>query len=174
MPSDEIRCLGIDPGIGTLGYGIVVQRGSELRAEGYGAIHTPPGLSLPERLKMLYRLMDERLSMFAPHLVAVERLYFGRNTTTAEMVWQARGVVLLYASMMGVPVIEPGPSEVKMAVCGYGGAQKRQVQLMVRCLLGLEACPTPDDVADALAVAIAGLAMGRLTCVGGLRIDKVR
>ncbi|MCX7828317.1 MAG: crossover junction endodeoxyribonuclease RuvC [Thermanaerothrix sp.] len=167
-PNNEICCLGIDPGIGTLGYGIVVQRGGRLRAEGYGAIHTPPGLSLPERLNMLYRLMGEKLKAFVPHVVAVERLYFGRNTTTAEMVWQARGVALLYASTLGVPVLEPGPSEVKMAVCGYGGAQKRQVQLMVRCLLGLESCPTPDDAADALAVAIAGLTMARVAYVGGL------
>lgn len=159
MHNEGLRCLGIDPGIGTLGYGVVSQRGGRLWAEGYGVIHTPPGLSLPTRLEMLYDLMDEKLGMVAPHVVAVERLFFGRNTTTAEMVWQARGVVLLYASRMGVPVLEPGPAEVKMAVCGYGGAQKRQVQLMIRCLLGLDRCPSPDDAADALGVAIAGLSI---------------
>jgi crossover junction endodeoxyribonuclease RuvC len=162
MPRD-LLCLGIDPGIGTLGYGLVRQRGGDLSAEGYGAIHTPPGLSLPERLSCLFGSLEGKLGGVRPDLVAVERLYFGRNTTTAEMVWQARGVVLLFASRLGVPVLEPKPSEVKMAVCGYGGADKRQVQLMVTGLLGLKRCPSPDDVADALAVAIAGLSM----CIGG-------
>ena len=155
-------CLGLDPGLGTLGYGLVRQEGDLLRAEEYGVVRTPPGEPLPDRLRMLYEELRRRTGAWHPSVVAVERLYFGKNVTTAEMVWQARGVVLLFASQLEVPLYEPKPSEVKLAICGHGGAEKRQVQGMVQCLLGLAELPRPDDAADALAVAVAGLSLASL------------
>ncbi len=154
-----IRALGIDPGLGTLGYGVVSQYGNALRCETYGVIKTPPDLSLAQRLAMLYFELKKKTEEFPPDMVAVEKLFFGRNTTTAEMVWQARGVVLLLAAQLGFEPYEIKPNEVKLAVCGYGGAEKGQVQGMVAHMLGLAKNPSPDDAADALAIAIAGLAV---------------
>ena len=119
-----IRALGIDPGLGTLGYGVVSQYGNALRCETYGVIKTPPDLSLAQRLAMLYFELKKKAEEFPPDMVAVEKLFFGRNTTTAEMVWQARGVVLLLAAQLGFEPYEIKPNEVKLAVCGYGGAEK--------------------------------------------------
>ena len=154
-----VRALGIDPGLGTLGYGVVSQFGSSLICETYGVIKTPAKLSLAQRLSCLYNELRTRAEEFPPDMVAVEKLFFGRNVTTADMIWQARGVVLLFAAQLGCEPYEIKPSEVKLAVCGYGGAEKGQVQGMVAHLLGLEKNPSPDDAADALAIAIAGLAM---------------
>lgn len=151
--------MGIDPGLGTLGYGVVSQCGGELACECYGVIKTPTKLSLSSRLSMLYDSLKEKAEAFPPDIIAIEKLYFGRNVTTAEMVWQARGVVLLFAAQLGFEPIELTPNEAKLAVCGYGGAEKGQVQGMVAHILGLEKRPSPDDAADALAIAIAGLAM---------------
>lgn len=155
------RCLGVDPGLGRLGFGIITQERSTLRVERFGCIETPPRSALPGRLLLLYKELHKILEEHTIHLIAVEQLFFGRNTTTAAMVWQARGVVLLSAAQAGVPTVEPKPSEVKLAVCGNGNAEKKQVQGMVRYLLGLAAPPKPDDAADALAVAIAGIALWR-------------
>ncbi|MDO5115433.1 MAG: crossover junction endodeoxyribonuclease RuvC [Synergistaceae bacterium] len=154
-----LRALGIDPGLGTLGYGVVSQYGGGLACECYGVIKTPPGLTLASRLSLLYDELKAVAEKYPPDMVAVEKLFFGRNVTTAEMVWQARGVVLLMAAQLGFEPYEVKPSEVKLAVCGYGGAEKGQVQGMVAHLLGLAKNPSPDDAADALAIAIAGLAL---------------
>lgn len=108
---------------------------------------------------MLYRELKLRAADYPPDIVAVEKLFFGRNTATAEMVWQARGVVLLFAAQLGLEPYELKPNEVKMAVCGYGMAEKGQVQGMVAHILGLAKNPAPDDAADALAIAIAGLSL---------------
>lgn len=154
-----IRALGIDPGLGTLGYGVVLQSGSSLICETYGVVKTSPELTLAQRLSQLYDELRKKAEELPPDLIAVEKLFFGRNTTTAEMVWQARGVVLLLSAQLGFEPYEIKPSEVKLAVCGYGGAEKGQVQGMVAHMLGLPKNPTPDDAADALAIAIAGLAL---------------
>lgn len=154
-----IRALGIDPGLGTLGYGVVSQQGDRLVCESYGIIKTPKELSLTQRLALLYEELKKKAEEYPPDIIAVEKLFFGRNTSTAEMVWQARGVVLLLVAQLGHDPYEFKPSEVKMAVCGYGAAEKGQVQGMVAHLLGLQKNPTPDDAADALAIAIAGLSM---------------
>ncbi len=156
-----VRCLGVDPGLGRLGFGIITQERSTLRVERFGCIETPPHSALPGRLLLLYEELRKILEEHTVHLIAVEQLFFGRNTTTAAMVWQARGVVLLSAAQTGIPTVEPKPSEVKLAVCGNGNAEKKQVQGMVQYLLGLSAPPKPDDAADALAVAIAGIALWR-------------
>lgn len=160
--NNGIRALGIDPGLGTLGYGIVSQHGDRLFCESFGVIRTPSSLSLTKRLALLYDELKEKAGEFPPDIIAVEKLFFGRNITTAEMVWQARGVILLFAAQMGLEPYEIKPSEVKLAVCGYGAAEKGQVQGMVANLLGLGKRPSPDDAADALAVAIAGLSMSSL------------
>jgi crossover junction endodeoxyribonuclease RuvC len=152
-------CFGIDPGLGRLGYGIVNQIDGGMKALDYGVISTAPGPSVAERLNEIFDILEEKISLHKPDAIAVERLFFGRNTTTAGMVWQARGVVLLAASRRGIIPLEPKPSEVKLAVCGHGGADKYQIQGMVRRLLNLEADPKPDDAADALAIAITGLSL---------------
>jgi crossover junction endodeoxyribonuclease RuvC len=152
-------CFGIDPGLGRLGYGIVSQERDELKAIDFGVISTEPRRATSIRLSELFASLEAKIKNHEPNVIAVERLYFGRNTTTAEMVWQARGVALLAASRFGVTPYEPKPSEVKLAVCGNGAAEKFQVQGMVRTLLNLESDPKPDDAADALAIAITGLSL---------------
>ena len=152
-------CLGIDPGIGRLGYGSVRQTGDVMRSLDYGVISTSPEFPVAVRLDEIFRGIEEKISSHNPDVIAVERLYFGRNTTTAEMVWQARGVILLAAARFGLVPYEPKPSEIKLAVCGSGSADKRQVQGMVRNLLNLPERPRPDDAADALAAAITGMAL---------------
>ncbi|MDR3353633.1 MAG: crossover junction endodeoxyribonuclease RuvC [Synergistaceae bacterium] len=154
-------CFGIDPGIGTMGYGVVEDIGSVMTALDYGAISTEPGLPISVRLSDLYHELMSKMRAHSPDVVAVERLYFGRNSTTAEMVFQARGVILLAVANMGVVPYEPKPSEVKIAVCGNGSAEKSQVQGMVRRLLNLDESPRPDDAADALAIAITGLSLAQ-------------
>lgn len=154
-----VRALGIDPGLGTLGYGVVSQCGTSLVCEDYGVVRTPTGLSIASRLNMLYGELEAKIAEFPPDMIAVEKLFFGRNVTTAEMVWQARGVVLLLAARHGFEPYEIRPGDAKIAVCGYGSAEKGQVQRMTAHLLGLSKTPTPDDAADALAIAIAGLAL---------------
>jgi crossover junction endodeoxyribonuclease RuvC len=149
-----VRIMGIDPGIAIVGYGVVEQKGNQLKALDYGCIQTPAHTPTATRLKQVYDASCELMSRYRPEVVAIEKLFFNRNVTTAFTVGQARGVVMLAAEEAGAVITEYTPMEVKMAVVGYGGAQKRQVQEMVRMLLNLSAVPRPDDVADALAVAI--------------------
>jgi crossover junction endodeoxyribonuclease RuvC len=149
-----------------MGYGVVSQDGDRMRALDYGAVATDPGLPLCERLCEIYSAVARKIEEHEPDVIAVERLFFGRNRTTAEMVFQARGVVLLAASLAGMVPYEPKPSEVKLAVCGNGAAEKPQVQGMVRCMLGLDETPRPDDAADALAIAITGLSLAVFDMAG--------
>ena len=146
--------LGVDPGTASLGYGIVERTGSRLRAIDFGCLVTSPDDALPDRLLAIHRLLGDLLAIHAPDLLAVERLFFSRNAQTAIAVGQARGVVLLGAALAGVPIREATPTEIKSAVAGYGAADKEQVARMVQVSLGLDRPPTPDDAADALAVAI--------------------
>jgi crossover junction endodeoxyribonuclease RuvC len=147
--------LGIDPGTAALGYGIVERTGSALRAVDFGCVTTSADAPLPERLHHIHTQVVELIRTHAPDLVAVERLFFSRNAQSAFGVGQARGVVLLAAAQAGVPVREATPNEVKMAVTGYGSADKEQVGRMVAVILQLAQVPTPDDTADALAICIA-------------------
>jgi len=147
--------IGIDPGTATTGYGLVEENeDGSLTAVDYGVITTSPDLPMPMRLLELYRQLKQILLLHRPHSGAVEKLFFHRNVTTAISVGQGRGVVLLALGEAGLEVGEYTPLEIKQAVAGYGGAGKRQIQQMVQVLLGLESMPTPDDAADALAVAI--------------------
>lgn len=150
--------LGIDPGIATTGYGLVrLQDDGSLEMVAYGALITPPDLAVPARLRMLHGMLQALLAEQQPETCAVEKLFFQRNVSTAIAVGEARGVVLLAMAEANLPVAEYTPNEIKQAVAGYGSAQKRQVQEMVRTLLALPAIPKPDDAADALAVAITHL-----------------
>ena len=146
--------LGIDPGTAIMGYGLIEKNGQRFTAVDYACWRTGPEMAMPERLLKLYTLLNEFLHSHRPEHVAVEELFFNRNTTTALAVGQARGVVMLAAAQHGLPVFEYTPLQVKQAVVGYGKAEKQQVQMMVRALLSLQEVPKPDDTADALAVAI--------------------
>jgi len=150
--------LGIDPGTATTGYGLVRDReDGSLESIGYGIIQTPPGIEAHKRLSMLFSQLNELLLLHRPDSCAVEKLFFQSNVKTAIAVGQARGVVLLAISEAGLDMSEYTPNEVKQAVTGYGSAGKKQVQEMVRVLLGLPDIPRPDDAADALAIAITHL-----------------
>ncbi|HEU0291911.1 MAG TPA: crossover junction endodeoxyribonuclease RuvC [Anaerolineales bacterium] len=150
--------LGIDPGTATTGYGLVrLTRDGELVAVSFGVLSTPKDATPPARLAMLYDQLLKLLNEHKPDSAGVEKLFFSRNVTTALAVGQARGVVLLALQQAGIAVFEYTPNEVKQAVAGYGSAEKRQVQEMVRALLQLESIPRPDDAADALAIAITHL-----------------
>lgn len=146
--------MGIDPGTAIMGFGLIEKKGNKLTALNYGSWRTAAHTPLAERLLILYNNIEEFLANYHPDEVAVEELFFNRNTTTAMSVGHARGIVLLSAAKMGIPVFEYTPLQVKQAVVGYGKADKTQVQQMVKALLGLQEIPKPDDTADALAVAI--------------------
>jgi crossover junction endodeoxyribonuclease RuvC len=146
--------LGVDPGTAALGYGIIDRTGSRLRAIDHGAFHTPSDLTLPERLLAIHSFLQDLIELHGPKLLGVERIFHSRNVQTALAVGHARGVVLLAAAEHDIEVREATPSEVKLAVTGYGAADKAQVATMVATILGLAEVPTPDDAADALAIAI--------------------
>jgi crossover junction endodeoxyribonuclease RuvC len=146
--------VGVDPGFAIVGYGAVEHDGGRFRVVGYGSIETKAGAPMEERLLAIHRGFAGVLGGCGAGAVAVEKLFFGRNRTTGIAVAQARGVLLLAAAERGLPVAEYSPQEVKLAVTGYGRGDKAQVQRMVRLLLNLGSAPRPDDVADALAVAV--------------------
>ena len=146
--------LGIDPGTAICGYGIVEQVQSRLIAKTYGAITTSPQSKMQDRLLKIYMELDIIIKKFQPEVMGVEKLFFGRNSTTAIPVGQARGIVLLCAAQNNLDVLEMTPNEVKMSITGYGGATKEQVIYMVTKILNLAEPPKPDDVSDALAIAI--------------------
>lgn len=154
--------LGIDPGTATTGYGFVrVMPDGELVAVSFGVITTPKEDSPSARLATLYDELARLIKKYKPETAAVEKLFFSKNITTGIAVGQARGVVLLALEKAGVDTYEYTPNEVKQAVAGYGSAEKRQVQEMVRALLQLDKIPKPDDAADALAIAITHLNTAR-------------
>ncbi len=149
-----MRILGIDPGIAIVGFGIIDKQGSQLKPVQYGSIQTEAGLSVQIRLKQIFEAMQSLIDTYKPEEISVEKLFFAKNVTTAFTVGQARGVILLSAEMAGLPVYEYTPLQVKQAVTGYGAADKKQIQEMVKILLKLREVPKPDDVADALGIAI--------------------
>jgi crossover junction endodeoxyribonuclease RuvC len=150
--------LGIDPGTATTGYGLVrLLRDGELVAVSYGIISTSKDTTASARLEMLFDQLNDLIKENKPDTAAVEKLFFQSNVKTALAVGQARGVIMLCLQKARVATFEYTPNEVKQAVAGYGGADKRQVQDMVRALLQLDSIPKPDDAADALAIAITHL-----------------
>ena len=149
-----MRILGVDPGSGTTGYGLIESDGSDLRVVTYGAIRTPSRRPFHERLLKIYDGLTDLLSRERADAVSVEGVFHAANVQSALKLGHARGIVLLTAAQRGLPVFEYSPLEVKRGIVGYGRAEKSQVQDMVRLLLRLAEVPTPDDAADALAVAI--------------------
>jgi len=147
--------LGVDPGTATTGFGIIQEElDGRLTALNFGVIQTATALSQAERLVQLYKQIRELILLHHPETCAVEKLFFERNVRTALSVGQARGVILLAMAELNLQIGEYTPLEVKQAVVGYGGADKHQIQQMVKAILGLDVIPHPDDAADALAIAI--------------------
>ncbi len=146
--------LGIDPGYGITGYGVVVSENSTLKCLDYGVIRTAAGDEFSQRIKTINCELKQIIKKYKPDLIGIEDLFFYKNVTTAIKVGQARGVIMLTAVIENVPIVEFTPLQVKQAITNYGRAGKAQVQQMVKILLALNKIPTPDDAADALAIAI--------------------
>lgn len=149
-----MRILGIDPGFATIGFGLVEAERGQVHMVTYGAITTPAGLPLSKRLYQISCDMEELIGQLKPDVVSIEELFFNTNITTGIAVAHGRGVILCAAEKCGIPLYEYTPSQVKLAVTGYGKAEKRQVMDMTKRLLRLKAVPRPDDAADALALAL--------------------
>ncbi len=149
-----MRILGIDPGVATVGYGVIDYEAGRFRHVRHGIIKTAAHQPLSLRLLEISHDMQELIDMFRPDAVSMEELFFSKNITTGIAVAHARGVLLLECRRANLPIYQYNPMQVKMAVTGYGAAEKKQVMEMTRRLLALDALPRPDDAADALAVAI--------------------
>jgi crossover junction endodeoxyribonuclease RuvC len=149
-----MRILGIDPGIARTGWGVVEVQSSKLGVKSYGCVETAQTLQISERLELLFKEITRLLREYKPDILAIEELFFNTNAKTALVVGQARGVVLLAAAQQKVPLAVYTPLQVKMAVTGYGRAEKNQIGQMVKTLLHLPSIPKPDDTADALAIAL--------------------
>ncbi len=149
-----MKILGIDPGTGIVGFGLISTNGANYIIVDAGVIRTPAHQADELRLCTIYDSLAEIIAEHTPDVMVVERLFFARNVTTAMSVSQARGVILLAATKRGVPIAEYTPLQIKMALTGYGRADKKQMQEMVRILLKLSEVPKPDDCADALAAAL--------------------
>lgn len=160
--------LGIDPGTAIMGYGLVECSGNRLKAIHFGAIRTKAGTPLELRLRQIYEELNHIIACYQPQIIGVEELFFNKNTRTAMSVGQARGVALLAAANADIPLLEFTPLQVKQAVVGYGKATKEQVTFMVQKILNLSEKPGPDDVADALAIAICSTHAYHLTTKIGL------
>lgn len=146
--------LGIDPGYAIVGFGIVSAQKGRPALVRCGAINTPAGQEMPLRLLQIANDLELLAGQFKPDVMAIEELYFNNNITTGIGVAQARGVIVMTAAKLGIPIAEYNPSQVKQAVAGYGKAEKRQVMEMTKRLLGLTSVPKPDDAADAVAIAL--------------------
>lgn len=149
-----MRILGIDPGYGITGFGLIEAQRQLFSLLRCGAITTPAGMEFSARLEIIYHDMQQLLEVAKPEAVAIEELFFGHNVTTAMGVAQSRGVILLAIRQAGLPVFQYKPMQVKQAVVGYGNATKRQVMDMTKRILGLSQVPKPDDAADAVAIAL--------------------
>ena len=155
-----MRIIGIDPGYAIMGYGVIEKNGNNHVPLAYGVITTDKDMSMPDRLKVLYNGLMDVIAEYQPDEASIEQLYFNTNQTTAIFVGQARGVAILACANNGVSIYEYTPLQIKTSITGYGRAEKKQMQNMVRVYLGLEEIPKPDDAADALAAAICHSRMG--------------
>ena len=149
-----MRILGIDPGYATIGFGLVEAERAQMKMVTYGAITTPAGLPLSKRLYQIGTDMEDLISQLKPDVISIEELFFNTNITTGIAVAHGRGVLLYSAEKCGIPLYEYTPGQVKLAVTGYGKAEKRQVMDMTRRFLHMEKMPRPDDAADAIAIAL--------------------
>ncbi len=157
-----MRVIGIDPGTAITGWGVIEGDGDTLTALSYGVITTPAGMPLPQRLQTIYRELTDVIQQWQPETAGLEELFFSKNAKTALTVGHGRGVAMLALANANLSITEYKPLEVKQAITGHGGADKSQIQYMVRLLLSLDDIPRPDDAADALAVAICHLHSARL------------
>jgi crossover junction endodeoxyribonuclease RuvC len=157
--------LGIDPGMARCGFGVIESKGNVIRYLSAGVIESTSNYKQSERLEIIYKGIKKLIKKYKPHIIAVESLFFSRNTKTALSVGEARGVILLAAQLQKIKIMEFTPLQVKMSTTGYGLAEKLQVQKMVKALLGLKEIPKPDDAADALAIAIC--------CINSLKIKTL-
>ncbi len=157
-----MRILGIDPGYAIMGWGVIEKKGSSFFPVAYGSIETEKETPMPERLKHLYASLMDIISEYDPEEVSIEELYFNNNAKTAIFVGQARGVALLACTNSGLDIFEYTPLQIKTAMTGFGRAEKKQIQAMVKMILNLEAIPKPDDTADALAAAICHAYFGEM------------
>ncbi len=149
-----MRILGIDPGIAIVGYGVVDKEGNRYKTVAYDAVTTKAHTPLEDRLEKVYNGVCEIIKEYKPDAMSIEELFFNNNAKTALTVGQARGVIILAAVQNHIPVYEYTPLQVKQALTGYGRASKTQIQQMMKSMLGLSEVPKPDDVADALAIAV--------------------
>lgn len=149
-----MRILGIDPGIAIVGYGVVDKEGNRYKTIAYDAVTTKAHTPLEDRLEKVYNGVCEIIKEYKPDAMSIEELFFNNNAKTALTVGQARGVIILAAVQNHIPVYEYTPLQVKQALTGYGRASKTQIQQMMKSMLGLTEVPKPDDVADALAIAV--------------------
>lgn len=158
--------MGIDPGFAITGYGIVKYEVNKFSPIDYGAVTTDSSMELPKRLLLLYNGLTDIIKKFRPEAIAIEELFFNKNTKTALNVGHGRGVAVLAAAQSGIDVFEYTPLQVKQAVVGYGRAEKAQIQQMIKVILNLSEIPKPDDVADALAVAVCHGSSYKMACIG--------
>ena len=149
-----MRIIGIDPGYAITGFGVIEYNGNHFELIKAGAIETKAGVPFPNRLQKIYDDMTDLIEEYKPDAISIEELFFNTNTTTAIGVAQGRGAVLIAASKTATPIYEYTPLQVKQSITGYGRADKKQVQMMVKALLGLEKIPKLDDTTDAMAIAI--------------------
>lgn len=154
LNSKTIKILGIDPGTGIMGYGIIEKTGASIKPVKYGCIRTKVNLNQPDRLHFIYKSLSDIIEKEKPDQVAIESLFFFKNQKTVISVAEARGVAIICAKNYGISVFEYTPLQIKQALTGYGRAEKQQIQEMVKVTCKLKECPKPDDAADALAVAI--------------------
>lgn len=149
-----MRILGIDPGYAILGWGVIDMKGNHFKVVDYGSVTTDSKMDMPDRLKVLYNSLMDIIMRYEPEVASIEELFFNTNAKTAILVGQARGVAVLACANSGLEIDEYTPLQIKQALVGYGRAEKKQVQLMVKTILNLKEVPKPDDTADALAAAI--------------------
>lgn len=157
--------LGIDPGTATTGFGLVESQKGRERLVAFGTFNTAASLTMPERLLIIHRELQSLLNEYQPEAMAIEQLFFNKNSKTALSVAQSRGVMLMTAAQACIGIAEYTPLQVKQAVVGYGSASKKQVQLMVQAILSMTSPPRPDDAADALAIAICHLHSRRINAL---------
>ncbi len=158
-----MRILGIDPGLGRLGWGVIDTQGLKNIPQGFGCIETEAKLPEEQRIKQVFDGLQEIVQRYHPEVVSLEELFFSRNVTTAFMVGQARGVVLLIAAQHNLPIASYNPAQVKLAVTGYGKADKKQISQMVKVILKLDKMPRLDDTTDALAIALTHAFTGKIS-----------
>lgn len=151
---EQQSVLGIDPGVARIGWGMVKEEKNQTTVQHYGCISTDKALSFERRLLLIHRGIEKIIQKYRPDLVAIEQLFFYKNIKTAISVSQARGVIMLAAQQSNVPIKEFTPLQVKQTICGYGRADKKQIQKMIKIILKLKKLPQPDDIADALAIAV--------------------